>query len=364
MDQPDGPLINDLRRFSSRPCLKPLLGYAIAAACLVWVFHDVHAGRLLQQIVAIDWRWVLLAILFDVLSYLCQGIRWRLLLRPVGHISIMRATQAVYAGLFVNEVLPMRLGEFVRAYLVARWLRTKLSKILPSMVVERLFDGIWLALGIALAAIYVPLPRNLLEAGDVLGVILLIATAFFIYVIFRRESSVTVDPIDMATENVTIRAERSAPTTESAWQPFRFLASHIGRLASGLRVIGWASGTYTALAVSLLLLALQALAFWLVMIAYGLPLSFFAGAVIFLIVHLGTALPNAPANIGSYQFFTVVGLTIFGVEKTSAAGFSVVVFTLLSVPLWIIGSLAFSRSGATLFAVRDEIRKSLRERKR
>jgi len=57
--------------------------------------------------------------------------------------------------------------------------------------------------------------------------------------------------------------------------------------------------------------------------AYGLGLSFWVGAAVFLILHFGTALPNAPSNVGTYQFFTVLGLTLFGIDKTTATGFSV-----------------------------------------
>ena len=58
---------------------------------------------------------------FDILSYVCQGMRWSLLLHPIGRISTFQATEAIYAGLFVNEILPMRLGEVLRIYLVSRW---------------------------------------------------------------------------------------------------------------------------------------------------------------------------------------------------------------------------------------------------
>jgi uncharacterized membrane protein YbhN (UPF0104 family) len=66
---------------------------------------------------------------------------------------------------------------------------------------------------------------------------------------------------------------------------------------------------------SLLVLMAQALAMWLVMKSYGLPLSIWAGTAVLLIVHAGTAIPNAPANVGSYQFFCVLGLRLFGVAK-------------------------------------------------
>jgi hypothetical protein len=49
----------------------------------------------------------------------------------------------------------------------------------------------------------------------------------------------------------------------------------------------------------------------LVMVSYGLRLSFWIGMAVYLIVQLGTLIPNAPANVGAYQFFCVVGLRLF-----------------------------------------------------
>ena len=86
-----------------------------------------------------------------------------------------------------------------------------------------------------------------------------------------------------------------------------------------------------------------------------MDLPLWVGVVVFFIVHLGTAVPNAPANVGSYQFFTALGLTLFGVDKAAAAGFSIVVFLVLTVPLWIIGFIALTASGMSLKRVRLEI---------
>lgn len=317
---------------------KAAFPYLLAAACLVWLFHDVQLGRLLRDVAGIRWGWVALAILFDILSYLCQGWRWELLLRPVGRISPLRATQAVYAGLFVNEVLPMRVGEVVRAFLVSRWMSVEFSAIVPSLVVERLFDVVWLAVSIGLTAMFVPLPEHLLEAGDILGFAVLLGTGGFVFVILRKRSS---------------ESTRKAPR----WKLLRLVASFFGILESGLRAIGRSRAVYLSLAVSVLLLLGQVLAFWLIMWAYGLQVSFWVGAVVLLIVRVGTAIPNAPANLGTYQFFTVVGLSLFGVEKTLATGFSLVVFFLLTAPLWVIGLFAIGRTGMTLRALRDEVRK-------
>ena len=97
---------------------------------------------------------------------------------------------------------------------------------------------------------------------------------------------------------------------------------------------------------------LQAMAFWCVMKAYALPFNLWIGAAVFLIVHLGTAIPNAPANVGTFQFFVVAGLTFFGLDKTAAAAFSLAVFVTLTLPLCLIGFFALTRSGLTLSSIR------------
>ena len=61
--------------------LKAGLGYAVAAACLAWAFHDVKLDPLWKDVGRIGWSWMALAVVFDVLSYVCQGARWALLLR-------------------------------------------------------------------------------------------------------------------------------------------------------------------------------------------------------------------------------------------------------------------------------------------
>ncbi len=130
------------------------------------------------------WDFVALAIVLDFLTYVLQGMRWRILLLPVGHLSTRRATQGVYAGLFVNELAPLRLGEVVRTFLVARWLSASFASVLPSIVVERFLDALWLVVGLGLGMLFVPLPQSLVGASEVLGVIVLCVAALFLWIIF------------------------------------------------------------------------------------------------------------------------------------------------------------------------------------
>ena len=319
--------------------LKRLLGCLIALAGLFWVFRDFHPGQLFAAIRVTNWWFVAPAVFFDILTYVLQGVRWRLLLAPQRRLRSLHATQAIYAGLFTNEVMPLRLGELVRALLVSRRLELGIGAVVPSMLVERFLDALWLAVGVGLAAMVVPLPKNLLKAGDLVGAIVLIATGAMVWIVLRKRS--------ILENNVSDPSVR----TGRAQTPSSFVSD----LARGLREIGLSPSLYAAAGLSAGMLVCQALALWFVMLAYGLRLNFAVAVIVMLVVRLGTAIPNAPANVGSFQFFTVVALGLFGVEKTIAAVFSVVDFAVLTVPLWIIGFFALTSNGLNLHAVRAEI---------
>jgi len=313
---------------------KILAGYLLAAACLAWVFHDVEYRDLFRNLATTAWWLIGLAIVCDILSYACQGWRWSLLLRARGYLSALRATQAVYAGLFVNEIIPMRVGEVLRIYLASRWIPAEFAGVVPSVLVERFFDAIWLAIAIGITILFVPLPQYLVSAEEVLAIIVFATTALFAFLVLRKQQGAEAAPRPGLLGRVS---------------------GLMSGLARGLHSIGRSNLLTASFSISFLLLFFQILAFWMVMWGYGLRLSFWHGAAVLLIVHLGTALPGAPSNVGTYQFFTVIGLTQFGIDKTTATGFSVVVFVILTIPLWVIGVFAFGRAGLSLHSLTAQI---------
>ncbi len=317
-----------------------LLPIVFAALCLVWVFHSVDLSELARQTAVVDFRLAAAAVALDVLSYVVQGGRWALLLRPFGRLSVFSATRAIYAGLFANEVLPLKIGEGVRCFLAASLLKTGPLSIIPTIILERFFDGVWLVAGIGVTAAFVHLPPSLMKTEEMLGALIVVSTGIFLLVVKKGLDSPTLpDP-----PNVRPRSNSAmfAPSLiKDSLRSIHAAAAHPAALA--------------AFFLSLMLILAQACSFWLVMRAYAIDLPFWAGTAVFFIVHLGTALPGTPANVGSYQFFTVLGLALFGVDRTLAVGFSVFVFLLLTIPLWVLGFLAMSSSGITLSAVRREV---------
>lgn len=317
--------------------------YAAAALGLVWVLYGFEWQDFFENLMFIDWRWVGPAIAFDILSYVCQAARWNYVLRPLGAPSLFRSTQAIYVGLFTNEILPLRGGEFARAYLIHHWTGLRYSVTLSSVAIERLLDGLWLAAGFAVTVMFVPLPPMIADGAKVLGIVVLAAVALLVAVLAEG-----------------LKVTHALERTHAGQRRLLSSVLHgVDRLFEGLQAIGHSASLYYAAAMTFILLITQILAVWAMMKAFGLDFSFWIAAAVLFILHLGTAIPNAPANIGSYQVSCVAALLLFGVDKATAAGFSLVMFAILTVPLLVLGLLALLLSDVSLQDIRTNLRHKL-----
>jgi glycosyltransferase 2 family protein len=310
-------------------------GYALAIVGLVWVFHDFKPARLAGDIANVHWWWLVPAVACDIFTYFIQGERWARLLRPIGKLSSRATTEAIYAGLFVNEIMPLRLGELLRMYLVAARLRVSVLRVLPSVAFERLLDTLCLAAAIGPVALFVPLSHRIAVVADSLGVVAIAATVLAIAIL-------TISPVWISRQR------------KNGDQP-RPLFSFLSKLVVGMQEISRARQLGPAILLSFLFLFFQGLSFWFAMIAFGIKLALLQAIVVALVVRLGTAIPNAPANIGSYQLFCVLGLRLFDVEKAQAASFSVFVFAALTLPMVLIGAWVIFKGGLSLGSLRRDL---------
>jgi glycosyltransferase 2 family protein len=312
-----------------------ILGYGLAVICLVWVLRDFHIVKFMQELANVDWKWVLLGMAFDVISYAIQAVRWKFLLTPFGRVRLAHAIRAVYAGLFANLVFPLRPGEFLRSYLIANSENITLGRVLGSVGVERLIDLVIATASLGVVSLFVELPRKFNRAADILGVVTLILVAAIVLLILYLEIKLGEDP------------ELS--------KVGHHLPGRILRALTGLHAMGTAPSFYLAVLTSVAMPACQVLALGAMMRAYGLHLSFMGAVVVLLVINLGVSLPNAPANVGAYQFFCVLGLSVFDVEKTTATGFSIFALIAMSLPFAFLGFAALLRSGMSLRSMREKV---------
>lgn len=316
------------------------LAYLLALAGLLWVVHDIHPEKALHDLRGIRWGWVVLGIVLDLLSFVVQGVRWRQLLSSFAPVRLEQTVRAIYAGLFANQILPLRSGELLRAFLVSRDTRIGFTQVLTTIGVERLMDGVVLATALGVVSFYVTLPGEFERAANIFGAVILSFALLFI--------------------TGVIYLNRYPVLPEGAHPLRRRIRRKFAPFLEGVRVTGTAAGFCGAAAISPFIPTLQILALWAMSRGYGIGLGIWPMAAVLLIINFGVALPNAPANVGSYQFFCVLGLTLLGVQKTRAAGFSIVVYLLLTIPFLFFGFLALARSGLSVAAMRAQTAELLR----
>jgi glycosyltransferase 2 family protein len=314
--------------------------YLVCIAFLVWVLRGIHFRRAAEDWAGVSWRWVVLGIAFDVLSYAVQGIRWKLLLTPFGHVKARSAVRAVFAGLFAN-IFPLRPGEVLRGYLISKAEDIGLATVLGSVLVERLIDLVVTTAALAAISLFVPLPARFRHVADILGIATLVLLGVFVVLILYVEFRFEGDPRRM---------------TGGKRVPGKLMSALVG-----LHSMGISPSFYPAVFTSLLTPFCQFLALWAMMRSYGMGLPFLAVLVVVLVINLGVSLPNAPANVGSYQFFCVLGLSIFDVDKTTATGFSIFAFLMLTLPVLFLGFYAALRSGLSIRTMREQVGRLPRE---
>jgi uncharacterized membrane protein YbhN (UPF0104 family) len=230
----------------------------------------------------------------------------------------------------------LQMGYLVRCILAARRMNMSVVSVFPSLIVERLLDGLWLALGIGVAAFLLPLPPDVLRAAKLFGAIVLAGVAATVLVVLRRSSSGRANPLHSQTTTAPIQRGRLA---------FRHLTDGVRDIAgSGLLV--------PVLGLSLLKLAVQAAAFLGFLWAYNIYLPVLAGIAVFLVSYLGICVPSTPAGTGMFQLFVVAGLAVFGIDKSIAAGFALIAFVSITVPLATAGFFALAQSGVRLKELR------------
>jgi len=301
----------------------------LSLGSLIWVLHDFEPEKLWGEIKAMHWSWVAAAVLFDILVYFLQGWRWSLLLRPVAYIPFAQSIRAIYVGLFANEILPLRTGEIIRCYLQGRWSGLPFTVVLSSALIERIFDGFWLIVCLLVTMRFVDLPEIYTTLGQILSVAVLLAGALLAGAMFFKHQ------------------------TRAAFETHPWLAK-LNVLLEDLYLMGHSRYLFLSAAASLPYLLLQILPIYGLARAYGIDITLGQGFAVMVILRLVSVVPQAPGNLGAFQAAAVVGLMLFGVDKSLAGRFSFVMWAVITLPLLIVGFIALAVTGLKLGEIRRE----------
>jgi hypothetical protein len=296
----------------------------VSIASLVWTLRDVQLGLLFADIAALHPARVGLGIASILTVYLVQGWRWTEILAPVAKLRVLPATRAVFVGLFASEVFPVRAGEVIRCYLVSRWTRLPFSVTLASVLVERLFDGVLMWVGIQYALRAIQVPRQIQLAADSLGVLVLVGAIIVGLALFRPRL-------------------QHARMPEGGWAKRWFV------LQEDLALIGHSWHLWVALLATIPYLLLQVVPVYLMFQEYNFNLSFGTALALMMLIRLAAVVPQGPATLGLFQVLTKEYLELgFGIMPEEAARFSLVLWAMIKIPILIAGAVGVAVTGTKL----------------
>jgi uncharacterized protein (TIRG00374 family) len=277
------------------------LGLGVTVLALWLSFRDVSWSALARDVSRANW-WLLVGVSIPAYMWalLLRAQRWRVLARGVAEFETASALRATAVGFMVNNLLPLRVGELVRVWWLAREIKSSASALLGTLILERVIDVVFL-LGIASVVIGNQVGRGLLLAAA--------AAPLLAVLTLRRWPGAAVAVVERVAARVVsaARAER--------------LAGIVASVAAGVASL---RGRGDVARVAVTTVGLWAVAsvipFWATLASLGIelggPAAELRAAFITLVwVGAAVALPSAPGFFGTYHAACVVALTPLGVSR-------------------------------------------------
>ncbi len=285
-----------------------------------------------------NYWWIIPGIAVYFVAVWARAWRWHYLLKPIKEIPTKTMFPVVAIGYMGNNIYPARAGEVLRAVVLKRREGVPVSASLATIIVERIFDGV-----VMLSFVFINLPElaKLTGGSGFVGNIQQVAiwgTAAF-------TGALVVFLLAAMFPLVTAKA--------GLWfiehlLPQRLhikVISLMNKFLDGLASLRSPANILMVFVTSVVIWLLETVKYWFVMHAFGFEVSFFALMLMNGIVNLATTIPSAPGYIGTFDAPGIAVLTAYGVEKATAAGYTLVLHAALWIPITLLGMYYLAQEG-------------------
>jgi uncharacterized protein (TIRG00374 family) len=308
---------------------KRLWGSVLAVAFLVWCLYDLDLREVGLIVRRLRYAWLVWAMAVVIAVLWVRSARWRVLVHPMKAISAARMFSIYAVGQLANLIFPALTGQAVRVLLLHRAEGVSKTGVASTVVLEALLDGLSLVLFMVGASAVLVLPEWL-QRGERWGALIILAMlAILIFFVHYRN----------AVGQWVQRLERHLP------QP---IYERLDRLW-----INFSEGLTALRSLRHLTLAFFcSVASWLgnlaiislLLYAFGFVLPTGAALVLMIVNTIMLVFPVTPGNLGTYQVACVLGLSIFGVSKTDAVSYGLVLQATTFLPIAAMGAYQYFRS--------------------
>lgn len=311
--------------------LRLAVGILISILFLYLALRGIDWSRLV--VLFRDARYGYLAFVFLVIVGVswARAWRWHLLMDRDPALKILMIFHLVNIGYFFNNILPAKAGEAIRAYLAGRELDGGLGQAVSSLLIERLLDVLAVVVLLVVLLPFVPLPTwalrggLLLGGGVIVGVLMLLLAA--------RIGPQAVDWLWKVVGRVPVIGH------ERVKEALLNLVHGFSILAQGRRLPGILGATF-------LVWLGYALMNWLVLWVFDLQaLRPIAALLVLCFTGLGMVVPSSPGAIGVFEWAGIQALAIFGVDASTAFGYTFGLHMFTNISLIALGAVGLISQG-------------------
>lgn len=271
----------------------------------IWLaLRNIDFSELLQTFGRLRPGWLVPGAGLILLAYFFRALLWRQLLRRYP-VRVWNLYRIITVGYLANNILPLRLGEVIRAWLLGRKEKLPASLALATVVIERGLDLTALFAFFLFMMFWVPFEPWLKLSGLILaglGLVMVLVLA-----LNYRYGGHLLDWIEKPLQRLPGNWGKWFHTQlDNFLQGLKLLESP-GQIAAvvGLALAGWLSWTGVV---------------YLCFRAAGLPLDFLAAMFLIVVLNFGLMLPSSPGGLGIFEFMVILALKPYGVPKEAALG--------------------------------------------
>lgn len=319
------------------------LGIAISLLLIYLMFRSVEIASVGEALRDAELAYLIPALLLYFCGVLVRTVRWRLLLSPVRQLGFGRVFSVVTMGYMANNILPLRAGEGLRAFLL--WKREKIapSATVATILVERIFDGLVLTGFLIAAGIVLPVEGWISQLAWVAGAVFVVAVgvAFALTVIpepLTRLASAVLAPFPMRVGSLALRILRT--------------------FVEGLSVLRNARETGLVGLLSIVAWCFEAGMYLMLMFSFPFAASFLAAVLGTAVANLGTMVPSSPGYVGTFDLpLSSVLIGTFQIEPSLATSYTLLVHAALLLPITLLGLIFLWREGLSLRRIGREVQR-------
>jgi uncharacterized protein (TIRG00374 family) len=282
-------------------------GLAVSGLALWLTLRGKDLGDVWAAMRAADYRYLAPYLLILLGIHLARTVRWGLLLEPVAKVPFARLNAVSAVGFMALSLLPFRLGEFARPYLVAEPGKLRVSAALSSVVAERIADGIFMGLLLVVALLAVPdgAPAvRVLRTGGVIVSLAFLGALAFLVVAYRNRS-------------LAIRLAAGAIRPFSPRLADR-VAGMLDAFIHGLRLVPTRRKAAAFVALTVFYWGLNAWGMNVLARGFGLRLGVVESCAVLGVLVVGVMIPAGPGMVGTFQGAILIGLALFAPKDVVA----------------------------------------------